>query len=211
MAEEQNDRGAKLISWFDAAKALLTMGAGGVILALLILDFGAMRDASQAFLKRAASSTSDIKIMGVVELTLDNQTVSTLLAPFQDAAESAPNVWDRISKLEPEEYARLMDVGLLDNTCEFETPTAQLRRFVALDYTLAEKGLFQITINPATKAKVERQLEVRKSAGDSVAIGRPLSCYDIALSELGYRVKTTLVQYAKRSFDPHANPGKASK
>ncbi|MEJ0092066.1 MAG: hypothetical protein WDN46_01080 [Methylocella sp.] len=201
MAEINSDhRGA-----FDAAlyfaRASITVVASCVLLALFIIDFNAISDASQQLLRRAGSVTT-LKVFGV-ELTLDEQAVSVALSEYADRPHRlSAEVAKVISKLKPSEFVRLMEVGQMSGLCEFERPSAKMRADVALDYGLQEKGLTKVADSLTTLADVVAYLEHSASEGLETPNGHPLSCYDLTLTDLGRDVKTALVQSFKSIFDP---------
>ncbi len=149
-------------------------------------------------------------------VAISDKAAAEIVAPFNpqfadggggSIGDNPEEVAKAIAKLEPEEFVRLMEVGLLDNLCEFERPTAKMRGDVALDYRLQEKGLVTVAKNEAKRAAI--------AADPSPDIGRPFSCYDLYLTDLGRNVKTVVVQSFKSAFnfprgqgEPAANSNK---
>ncbi len=208
MAEAKTDLNGRFDAALSVIKSVATVVASCAILALLLADFNSIRDASQKLLARAGSVTT-LKVLGV-ELSLGQEAVTTALSEYaEQPARSSAGVAAAIAKLEPEEYARLMEIGQLNGLCEFEKPSAKMRGDVALDYGLDEKGLAKVTDDPKTRGDVAAFLERKAAEGEKIENGRPLSCYDLALTDLGRDVKTALVQSFKGAFDPlhgHGEP-----
>ena len=210
MADEKSGEksGVKAtIAWLlELIKAILVVLASGAFLYLFFVDFDDLRDASKSILKRVGSSSTQLKL-GIAEITIDEPTVSKILAEFAGAESSSPEVADKIETLTPDEYERLLQVGLTKLTCDFETPSSEVRAFVALDYTLAEKGLVTITPNPESTTDVAAINERKYELGESNN-GRPIDCYDLALTTIGARVRTTLVKTFEGAFDPYLRNAK---
>jgi hypothetical protein len=197
---EKSGTKATLAWLLELFKGILVVLASGAFLYLFFVDFDDLRDASKSILKRVGSSTTQLKI-GIAEITIDDTTVSKILAQFAGAESSSPEVAHKIETLTPDEYERMMQVGLTKLTCDFETPSSEIRAFVALDYALAEKGLVTITPKPSSTADVAAVNERKYELGESNN-GRPLDCYDLALTTIGARVRTTLVKTFEGAFDP---------
>jgi hypothetical protein len=189
---------------FDAAlsvvRTLITIAASSALLVLFIIDFSSICSASQKLLARAGSVTT-LKILGI-ELSIDEQMVSAALSEYAERPNRlSAEVSKIISRLQPSEYVRLMEIGQLDGLCEFEKPSAKMRADVALDYELDEKGLAKIVDSPKTVADVAAYLDRKTAEGSKTPNGRPLSCYDMSLTDLGRDVKTALVQSLKSAFN----------
>ncbi len=106
-----------------------------------------------------------------------------------------------VGGLEPRMVARLLDVGLLNNLCEFEKPTTGMIDSFGVDHHLQDRGLVTLTDNPQTKTNVlaairQREASTRKKSD----IGDPRACYDMTLTDHGRDVKTAVVQVVSASF-----------
>lgn len=179
---------------FDARFALVCRSfplfvATCAVLGVFLVDFFPICDAARTFASRAGHVTT-LELPGGVKMTLSEQAVSEKLSPFTADFETLKrDAAAAIARLEPEEFARLMQIGQLSDLCEYENPkTARMRSDVALDYALDEKGLAALSPN---------SLAVTMESGDS---GRALKCYDLRLTGLGADVKTALVQSFKDAF-----------
>jgi hypothetical protein len=189
--------GAYFKQQFSAALGALksitpVAAASWTMVAVLFVSVPAMCGAAQKLLARAGCVTK-VNALGI-ELTISADDVKNRVFPFNPNLENhvAAKVADAVSALEPEEYVRLMEVGELTGLCEYDKPTAKMRRDVALDYGLEEKKLVKIDPDPVALS------EGRKRTLD---IGHPLSCYKMTLTnDLGRDVKTVLVQSVKDAF-----------
>jgi hypothetical protein len=171
------------------------VAASCAMLAVFLIDFGPICEAAAKLAARADSVTT-VKALGV-ELTINERSVVDSVSPFNGNLPDnvAADVVAAVSKLEPDEYARLMQVGQLSGLCEYEKPTAKMRGDVALDYRLDEKGLAKVVPSQDVLKNTVKFFETNVAAN-----GRPLSCYDLEPTELGLNVKTALVQSFKEAF-----------
>jgi hypothetical protein len=161
---------------FDAALGALkaatpVRAASWTMVAVLLVSVPAMCDALQKFLARAGCVTK-VNALGV-ELTITADDVKNRVFPFNPNLDKgvASQVVEAVSKLDPEEYVRLMQVGQLPGTCEYEKPTAKM----PLDYGLEEKKLVDIALDPAAY-----DVAVKEIHPD---IGRPRYCYTMTLTK----------------------------
>ncbi|CAN2532821.1 hypothetical+protein [Methylocapsa aurea] len=102
-----------------------------------------------------------------------------------------------LNALEPRMALRLLQVGLLANLCEFEQATTSMIDDFSTDRHLQDRGLATLVDNPQTKAKV---LAIQAKAGKKPDIGEPRACYDIALTDHGWDVRTALVHVVSAGF-----------
>ena len=193
----------------DYIKAALQIAFSLVLLAIILLNFHGLHFALQKFLERAAS-VSSIKVLGV-EVDMDAAGVDRALSradvnralfgmdPLTRAEKS--RVLALIHGLDGKEFIRFMYVGQLQNLCEFETPSTEMRDDVALDYELRDKGLTKIEVNPATLESVRADVAKLAAQGKILDNGYPRTCYDMTLTDDGYNVKTALVKHLSEAFD----------
>lgn len=193
----------------DYIKAALQIAFSLVVLAIILLNFRGLHLALEKFLERAAT-VSAIKGFGI-EVDLDAAGVDRALSAA-DAKRALYHVENLtgaekrrvlalIQGLDGKEFVRLMYVGQLENLCEFETPSTEMREDVALDYELRDKGLTKIEVNPATLESVRAGVAKLAAQGKSLDNGYPRTCYDLTLTNDGYNVKTVLVKSLSVTFD----------
>ncbi|WP_395664328.1 hypothetical protein [Methylocella sp.] len=189
---------------FEAACGLvrsgLLVGAGAAALTLFLTQFGALKGAAGELLARAGSVTQ-VEVAGV-KIALDRDEVAAALGRFRpaDAARLAGPALKAIGSLDPAHFVRFMQVGVLEATCEYERPTAQMRTAVALDYGLVEMGLTEIARSVGA-LETAREAQARAAAqGLEWDIGAPRECYDARLTPLGHDVRTALTQSFKAAF-----------
>ncbi|MCI0466964.1 MAG: hypothetical protein L0Y57_08175 [Beijerinckiaceae bacterium] len=180
-------------------KSAIQIAFGLILLAIILLNFHGLYLASQKFLEKATTLRS-IKLFGV-EVDLDAMGVDRALfrADYLTGADRS-RILAVIEGLQSKEFMRLMYVGQLKNLCEFETPSAEMRNFVALDYGLEAKGLTKIEVNAATLALVRAELAKLASQGKQLENGYPLKCYEMSFTDDGYNVKTVLVDNLSQAF-----------
>ena len=81
-----------------------------------------------------------------------------------------------------------------DLHCEFDNATSTMRKFMAADAVLREKGLIELIDRPDLLEKV-RNLSSRNKD-----LGEPRRCYQMALTPLGADVKSVIVTEISRVF-----------
>ncbi|WOJ88806.1 hypothetical protein RZS28_13435 [Methylocapsa polymorpha] len=208
MAEDRSALKGPLQLVYDLVKASVAVVLGAIVIAVAVINFQPLCNAAQQLLAKAGDAR-ELEIAGF-KVSLSEDSVAEALAAYAvNPGEISAEVTKAIRALRPDEYERLLDVGQLDGLCEYERPSAKMRGDVALDYTLAEKGLTWIADSPDTLASVSAYLAKKAAMDQSSENGRALSCYDMTLTELGRNVKTGLVQSFKTAFDPirdHSEP-----
>jgi hypothetical protein len=81
-----------------------------------------------------------------------------------------------------------------DLHCEFDNATSTMRKFLAADAVLREKGLVEQIDRPDLLEKVRRDPDRNKD------LGEPRRCYQMALSPLGADVKSVIISEISRVF-----------
>lgn len=81
-----------------------------------------------------------------------------------------------------------------DKHCEFDNATSTMRKFLAADAVLREKGLIEEIDRPDLLEKVRRDPKRNKD------LGEPHRCYQMALTPLGADVKSVIVSEISRVF-----------
>ncbi len=182
-------------------KDLLWTGLCVIGFGLLLLNLPTLLTASQTLLQRAGSINT-IEVEGV-KLGFDQANVSAHLDPFSVNAAEKSKVLDTLQGLEPDQFERLMNVGLLADLCDFEHPTAEMRRQSAVDYELKEKGLTSIFDSHRLLQEVTEKIKMGEiSSGKPSDIGYPRSCYFMNLTDTGLNTRTAIVTILSRAFDP---------
>ncbi|WP_026605864.1 hypothetical protein [Methylocapsa acidiphila] len=201
MPDFQNRLNGFLQVVVNLVKVAVAVVLGAVVIGVAATDFKSITAASQQILAKA-SDARELDFAGF-KLSLSESTVTEALAQYAaDPSKISPEVTQAIRDLRPDEFARLMDVGQLDGLCRYQNPSARMLGDVALDYDLAAKGLTWIGDSPDTFASVEAYLAEKAAEGMPSPNGRPISCYQMTLTDLGRNVKTGLVQSFKKAFDP---------
>jgi hypothetical protein len=188
-----------MLTRLDVVKGGLQVCYGAVFLALFLVVFPDIRDASKILLDRAASATS-LEVIGVKVAFTESAVAQGLeLDNVREAEQKI--VLDAINGLTSREFIRLMAVGQLANLCEFDRPTREMRNDVALDYDLEAKGLVKIEPSRDVLERV-RAWQVKAAAkGEDSSIGAPRDCYKMTLTDIGSRVKTVIVQNLAPAFN----------
>jgi hypothetical protein len=182
----------------DALKSGLQVCYGIVFLALIIWVFPDLRAASKMLLERASTAAS-FKFSGL-EIAFSATSVAQGLELAKVPEDEQAIVLAAVQNLGSDGFRRLMAVGQLENLCEFERPTPQMRSDVALDYELAAKGLTEIEPSWNTLESVKAWRTSVLAKGRDVEIGAPHQCYKMTLSKVGNRVKTVIVENLAPAF-----------
>jgi hypothetical protein len=98
----------------------------------------------------------------------------------------------------------LMHVAEFNNNkpCEFEKPTAKMRKDLAIDHELGEKRLItKVEAKPEILESVEADQARAVKQGKPWDIGSPLKCYEMTLTNVGHDVKTALVNSFSVAFE----------
>ena len=189
-----------LRSAFDSAKTATPLTAAGwVMVVILIASAPALWEAVKTFAARAGCVTA-LELPGGVKLSVSAQQVYQILAPIN--ARFRKETAERIAELQPDEFHRLMRIGLLDadDRCEFESPQSFMRRDLATDYALEEKGLVKIGPDPGARADL--------TTGRKAVAGNAIRCYNLKLTDLGQDVRSALVLSFKDAFAGRATSDK---
>jgi hypothetical protein len=183
----------------DILKTALQVIYGFVFLVLIIWIFPDIRGASKVLLDRAGSASS-LEVVGF-KVAFTEASVARGLALDNVPVEDQKSVLDAIRGLSAKQFIRLMAVGQLENLCEFDNPTPDMRNDVALDYDLEAKGLTRIEPSRPVLQSVQAWSVMALAKGKSVKIGAPRSCYTMMLTETGTRVKTVIVRNLAPAFN----------
>jgi len=211
MADAKADLKEKFEAALSAMKSIIAAVATLSVLALFWADFNPIRAASQKLIERVGSAATVIKMAGVeLNFSAEDVAVAALasygkdeVAHYRESGQ-ADAAAAAIAKLEPDEFARLMQVGSLGTSCEYEHPTTQMRSDVAVDYWLQEKGLVLLETDDKARTDAIAELDGKRALGEAIAIGNPRICYAIKLTAVGQDVKTALVTSFKSAFNlPH--------
>jgi hypothetical protein len=167
----------------DTLKAGLQVTYGVVFLVLILWMFPDIRDASKILLDRAASASS-LEVVGF-KVAFTEATVEHGLALDNVPADEQKPVLEAIRGLSSKQFIRLMAVGQLQNLCEFDAPTPEMRNDVALDYELEAEGLTRIAPSHAILQSVQAWSAKAMASGEHVRIGAPRACYTMTLTETG--------------------------
>jgi hypothetical protein len=103
-----------------------------------------------------------------------------------------------------EEVVRLLNVGLLDYTCDYpHTTNNDVNKSYQLDLQLARLDLIEIKYNQDKLRSVTGEIHRKAVHGEPPANGYPSRCYDRELTQLGRNVATTLINSLSTAFSTH--------
>jgi len=192
---------ATMTATVNFLKSLLLIGAYLALMSLVIWNFPAITAATRALLERAGSLTT-LEVAGV-KIGFDPASVAAQLDFPHLTMADKDHVQAQVKSLEPDEFERLMNVGELKDLCDFEKPTVDMRRMIALDYQLNDKGLVALKDSPELLGRVEAAIAAAEKSGKPSAIGHPRACYRLELTDLGRNAKTALVRLFSAAFTQH--------
>lgn len=170
-------------------------------LGFLIWNLPTIATAGHTLLERAGALNT-LEVAGV-KIGFDQASVFQQLDYPHLSAADKTKVLEKLEGLEPDEFERLMNVGELADLCEFEQPNVEMRRMIALDYQLREKGLTFIVDSPDLRTNVEAKIKVGEAESHKPSdIGHPRACYVMDLTATGHDAKTALVKLLSNAFNP---------
>ena len=146
--------------------------------------------------------------MGSVSLEFSpgaiERNVPAELFKYVPAAEKITVTKD-ISALQQHTVVRLLNVGALDKTCEFELPTAEMAENYTADIKLHEKNLVNMDFDDKKTEAILAEVKSREhSTGKKSEIGDPLRCYNLTLTRHGMDVKTAIIYALGATFAHNA-------
>lgn len=113
-----------------------------------------------------------------------------------------------LAAFEPRTAVRLLSVGLLENTCDFDTPTHEMAQDYAADVFLREKKLAVLLPDEAARDAVLRETIQREEKTHKKSdIGYPRNCYKVRLTDRGIDVRTAMIHLFGATFGPTAGEG----
>lgn len=189
----------------DTVKGGLQVVYGCVFLVLILWIFPDIRSASKVLLDRAASA-STLEVAGF-KVAFTEVTVARGLELDDVPAADRKVVLDAIYALDSKQFVRLMAVGRVGESCEYEHPTLGMRNDVALDYELQAEGLTEIAPSRNVLESALRERAQKIAEGKSWDIGMPHDCYTLTLTDVGSRVKTVIVKNLAPAFNMLAPEG----
>jgi len=192
---------ASMTTAINFLKSLLLIGAYLALMSLVTWNFPALATATHSLLERAGS-LSALEVAGV-KISFNTASVAAQLDFDSVSMADKENTVAHLKSLEPDQFERLMHVGELKNLCDYGKPTVEMRRMIALDYQLSDKGLADITDAPELFQQIEEGLAADEKNGQSAPLGHPRSCYNLALTKDGANVKTALVRLVSVAFTQH--------
>jgi len=96
------------------------------------------------------------------------------------------------------DVVRLLNVGLLENLCDYELATTQMKQDFETDMRLRDKGLVRIAEDEKLKNELLHKTKSHKDAPSD--IGHPVTCYSMALTDHGRDVRTALTYAYAATF-----------
>ena len=116
-----------------------------------------------------------------------------------------------ITAFEPRMVVRLLSVGFLGKTCDFETPTHEMAQDYAADVFLREKKLVTLDFDSELRDLVRDEIVRREATTRKKSdVGYPRACYNMKLTDHGIDVKTAMIYVFGSSFAQNAGDGDAA-
>lgn len=193
-------------NFLETGKKLLAIVVGLAFVATIILKYDDLKTSVAQLGGRIKSAEVAGVKLEFSEATIDKDVRPDLFRHL-DAKMKRAIVGD-IAAFEPREVVRLLSVGLLEKTCDFETPTRDMALAHAADIFLRENRLAELVPDDATRDAVRKEIAEReKRERKKSAIGYPRSCYKIKLTDRGIDVRTAMVHVFAANFAPGGSGG----
>lgn len=185
-------------NFFQLTKSLIFILILALIATGILWNVRALDRAVRNLLEQAAAINA-IELFSV-KLSFNTATVYEFLNFDHLKPVDKDRVHGKLFGLMPEEFIRLMNIGELKDLCVFETPSPGMKETLAIDRTLHNKGLAEISDNPETFERVRGKFTALAAQGKLPPIGYPHSCYDLKLTPDGFNAKTVLTKALSRKF-----------
>jgi hypothetical protein len=96
------------------------------------------------------------------------------------------------------DVVRLLNVGLLENLCDYELATTQMTQDFETDKRLRDKGFVHIVEDEKLKSELLRKAKSHRDKPSD--IGHPVTCYSMVLTDRGRDVRTALTYAYAAAF-----------
>jgi hypothetical protein len=147
-----------------------------------------------------AAQVVEVDIAGV-KISFSKESLARQVAKEGPPTTPAEMLHATIHQLSEEEIIRLLNTGLLGDTCEFpRAADAKVREDYQRDQRLSDFALIKMESKPKTLAQVMENMRTAKRDGKAWTNGQPSFCYKAELTILGRNVVTALINSLSTAF-----------
>lgn len=190
------------------ANSLLTTLAFGAALLFVIIQFPNLSGVTDTMIRKLAQVQS---VEGFnIKLAFADSTVLEALPVFQEI-ETGQRTTLRadLKQLDADSLPRLLNVGALDATCEYERTTPDIRAAYETDERLHDLGLVDMRNADDVKTHALAQMKTTLEQGKEWEAGTPRHCYHMTLTSRGWRVKSAVLEFLSTGLTHNLSPGTA--
>lgn len=169
-----------------------------LILGFVGWNIGAINQAAVTLLSMV-SRIQQLEATGLKVILKDEKNVKAGLSYLKEAKipEYIRNyIFNSIKDLKGYQLDRLFTLEQDKTHCIYTRPDPDMRLYMVADAELAQAGLVETKSNEEELAK-----KLSLATSEPSNIGNPVSCYNMRLTELGYKTKSVLVGIIRQAFD----------
>lgn len=191
-----------------SANGLLTTVAFGAGLVFVIFQIPALSGAMDTMIGKLAQVQS---LEGFnVKMAFADSTVLEALPVFKEIeAGQRTTLRADLKQLDADSLPRLLNVGALEGTCQFDHTTPDVRAAYETDERLHELGLVDMRNAEDVKTRALAQMKATLDQGKEWEAGTPRHCYRMVLTGRGWRVKTAVLEFLSTGLTRNVSPGPA--
>jgi hypothetical protein len=189
-----------------SANSLLTTIAFGAALVFVIVQSPRLSGVTDTMLTKLAQVQS---VEGFnIKMAFNNEATVLEALPVYKEIDTGQRTTLRadLNQLDGDTLPRLLNVGALDGTCEFDRTTPGIRAAYETDERLHDLGLVEMRNADDVKTRVVAQMKATIEQGKEWEAGAPRHCYRMTLTGRGWRVKSAVLEFLSNGLT-HASPG----
>jgi hypothetical protein len=191
-----------------SANGLLTTCAFGAALVFVVFQIPNLSGAMDTMIGKLAQVQS---VEGFnVKMAFGDATVLEALPVFKEI-ESGQRTTLRadLKQLDAVSLPRLLNVGALEGTCQYDRTTPDIRAAYETDERLHDLGLVDMHNADDVKTRALAQMKTALDQGKEWEAGTPRHCYRMTLTGRGWRVKTAVLEFLSTGLTRNVAPGPA--
>jgi hypothetical protein len=187
-----------------SAMGLLTTAAFGAALFFVVAQIPTLRVAMDTMIGKLAQVQSfealNLKMAFSDAAVLEGLPVFKEIEPGQRTTLRAD-----LAQLDGDSLPRLLNVGGLDGTCDYERTTPDIRAAYETDTKLRSLGLVDMQVADDIKTRALALMKTTLDQGKEWEAGTPRHCYRMTLTGRGWRVKSAVLEFLSAGLT-HAAP-----
>jgi hypothetical protein len=177
-----------------SATGLLSTAAFGAALFFVIVQIPTLRAAMDTLVGKLGQIQS-VEAMNL-KMAFTDSTVLEALPVFKQL-ESGQQATLRadLQGLDGESLPRLLNVGTLEGTCDYDHTTPDIRASFETDERLHALGLVDMRAADDVKTRALAAMKTTLDQGKEWEAGTPRHCYRMTLTSRGWRVKSAVLEF----------------